>query len=167
LESIFSSPGETVMGIREAAGPNHLITAVKGALSALSLNATELGMIKGVLLQLETGGSISFRRLEQAIGAVSGVLSEDVDLLYTIDKSKEKGEKIMVRIMAAGVPEEGENAAGQAIPVTLTADRPPAKQTEINFKRLARGMFVNTDPTLFEGEDMDIPTFVRKGVSLE
>jgi len=156
------------MGVEEAHdGPEHLVAAVKGALSALSLSPAELGMARGFLVQIEVGRPIPFRRIEQAIGTLSGLLGEDVELLYTVNRNEDMGEKCVVRIMAAGIPEEKKSSAGPSIPVTMTADRPPPKQTLINFKKLSRGAFSDTDPTLLDGEDLDIPTFVRKGIDLE
>lgn len=168
IGNLFSSPGETIMGVEETNdGQEHLVTAVKGALSALSLSPAELGMARGFLVQIEAGRPIPFRRVEQAIGTLSGLLGEDVELLYTVSRNEDMGEKCIVRIMAAGIPEQGESNAAPAIPVTMTADRPPPKQTLIDFKKLARGVFSDTDPTLLDGEDLDIPTFARKGISLE
>jgi hypothetical protein len=37
----------------------------------------------------------------------------------------------------------------------------------IDFNKFTRGVFAETDPTLSDGEDLDIPTFVRKGISLD
>ncbi|MFH1039316.1 MAG: hypothetical protein V1789_11690 [PVC group bacterium] len=167
LENILTAPGETVMGAYETAKPENLVAAAKGAFSALSLRPAELGRARGFLIQIEAAGPIPFRHVEQAVGAVSGRLAEDADLLYAVTRKKEAGDKIIVRIIAFGIPERGGEKIASAIPVTMTTDVRPAVQTEIDFKKLTRGVFADTGPTLLDGEDLDIPTFVRKGVELE
>ncbi len=167
LETILTVPGETVMGSHQATGPDQLVAAVKGAFSALSLSPAELAQARGLFIQIEAAGPVPFRRLEQAIGAVSERLDEEVELLYTISRNPAAGEKIAVRVIATGLPERVGGGSAHEVPVTLTTEVRPATQTEIDFKKLARGAFVDSDPTLLDGEDLDIPTFVRKGVALE
>ena len=49
----------------------------------------------------------------------------------------------------------------------MTADRPESRQEEIDFNKFTRGIFADDGPTTREGEDLDIPTFVRKGIELD
>jgi cell division protein FtsZ len=40
-------------------------------------------------------------------------------------------------------------------------------QEQMRFEPVNRGRFEKTDPTIVDGEDLDVPTFMRQGVSLE
>jgi cell division protein FtsZ len=55
-------------------------------------------------------------------------------------------------------------AAGKAAPA-----KPPVKQDEFFFggnEPEARGWFDSTDRNLFEGQDLDVPTYLRKGIKI-
>lgn len=59
LNNLLSHSGETVMGISEAGGSEDLTEAIKGAITALSLSASELGSARGFLVQIDSGGRTS------------------------------------------------------------------------------------------------------------
>lgn len=42
-----------------------------------------------------------------------------------------------------------------------------AKQETLPLEGVSRGRFEKTEPTLYDGEDLDVPTFIRRGVSLK
>jgi len=73
--------------------------------------------------------------------------------------------------VAAAAPAAEEEPA----PVAATAQAhsapaakaPPAQQNEFTFDEAAsRGYFDRTDRTMFEGQDLDVPTYLRKGVKI-
>jgi cell division protein FtsZ len=48
-----------------------------------------------------------------------------------------------------------------------SAKRSRGKSSKLSFGTTGRGKFQNVEPTLFNGQDLDIPTFVRRGILLE
>lgn len=42
-----------------------------------------------------------------------------------------------------------------------TATKKPAKQETLQFESTTRGRFDKSEPTIVEGEDLDVPTFLR------
>ncbi len=40
------------------------------------------------------------------------------------------------------------------------------EQTLLQLEIVSRGRFEKSEPTIFRGEDLDVPTFVRRGVVL-
>jgi cell division protein FtsZ len=40
------------------------------------------------------------------------------------------------------------------------------RQEQLPLAIIAKGRFDNSDPTVHKGEDLDIPTFVRRGVAM-
>ncbi len=44
---------------------------------------------------------------------------------------------------------------------------PQAKQESLPLDNVSRGRFDKSEPTLHNGEDLDVPTFIRRGVSLK
>jgi len=167
LNNLLSHPGETVMGSCESVDKEDLMGAVKGAVSALSLSASELESARGFLVHFESGKGIPFRGVEKALGFVSGLMGEDSSLLYTITRNQVRAGEVIVRIIATGIPEKKRGEATANIRVALTNKPPPGKQTTFDFNKYTRGVFAETNPTLNDGEDLDIPTYVRKGISLD
>jgi cell division protein FtsZ len=42
-----------------------------------------------------------------------------------------------------------------------------AKQETLPLEGVTRGRFDKSEPTLYDGEDLDVPTYLRRGVSLK
>ncbi len=61
----------------------------------------------------------------------------------------------------------------KAKPLPLTEPAPPkdkvvqAKQEVMQFEPITRGRFEKSEPTIVEGQDLDIPTFLRKNVRVK
>lgn len=167
LVRLLSVPGEAVLGTEPADGPGDLVRAAKAALSSLALTPAELAGTRGILVQIDSPGPLPFRQVEKAVGAVSGVLGEETELLYTVSLSGRTGGEIIFRILAAGLPGRRARAAPGPLPVAKTAEGTRPRQKEIDFNKFTRGVFADSEPTSREGEDLDIPTFVRQGVRLD
>jgi cell division protein FtsZ len=45
--------------------------------------------------------------------------------------------------------------------------RPLAKQEVMQFEPVTRGRFEKSEPTIVEGQDLDVPTFLRKNVRVK
>jgi cell division protein FtsZ len=64
-------------------------------------------------------------------------------------------------------PEKVQASAGKPLP--RTAVKPAATkptQGTLSLEANPRGRFDKSEPTIVEGEDLDVPTFLRKGVKL-
>jgi cell division protein FtsZ len=80
-------------------------------------------------------------------------------------------------VPAASAPMRSENGAGTASsssrrgPSTEAAARKRAMikkpvQTQLPFTIVSKGRFDKSEPTLHRGEDLDVPTFIRRGIAL-
>src|SRR5438128_11171885 len=56
------------------------------------------------------------------------------------------------------VPHTDEKAAAKSV---------PAKQEILQFEPVTRGRFEKSEPTIVEGEDLDVPTYLRKNIKLK
>jgi cell division protein FtsZ len=41
-----------------------------------------------------------------------------------------------------------------------------AKQQTLNLEIVSKGRFEKSEPTIHRGEDLDVPTYVRRGIAL-
>jgi cell division protein FtsZ len=60
-------------------------------------------------------------------------------------------------------------AGGTAVPFVAVeaAPVPPVEQNEFTFSEMeSRGYFDKTERHLFEGQDLDVPTYLRKGIKI-
>ena len=58
----------------------------------------------------------------------------------------------------------------KAVPHTddkATAKSVPAKQEILQFEPVTRGRFEKSEPTIVEGEDLDVPTYLRKNIKVK
>ncbi|MFH0879310.1 MAG: cell division protein FtsZ [Lentisphaerota bacterium] len=64
---------------------------------------------------------------------------------------------------AAGIPPAAQTARGE---VRAPTGKKSAVQATLNFDPSEKGRFSNIEPTLYNGEDLDIPTYVRRGIRI-
>jgi cell division protein FtsZ len=43
----------------------------------------------------------------------------------------------------------------------------PPKQEVLQFEPVTRGRFEKSEPTIIEGEDLDVPTYLRKRIKMK
>ena len=58
-------------------------------------------------------------------------------------------------------------AAIAARPAAPKKEPAKARQETLPLEGVSRGRFDKSEPTLYEGEDLDVPTFLRRGISLK
>ena len=46
------------------------------------------------------------------------------------------------------------------------AKKPEAKQETLQFEPISRGRFEKSEPTIIDGQDLDVPTFLRKNIRI-
>ena len=74
-----------------------------------------------------------------------------------------QGEPVAVAEASAETPETVEtDSANEADPAAQKAAKAKAKQETLQFESTTRGRFDKSEPTIVEGEDLDVPTFLRE-----
>src|SRR3989442_6022270 len=67
-------------------------------------------------------------------------------------------ERLPVAPHKKAVPHTDEKAAAKSV---------PAKQEILQFEPVTRGRFEKSEPTIVEGEDLDVPTYLRKNIKMK
>jgi cell division protein FtsZ len=57
-------------------------------------------------------------------------------------------------------------AKAESKPPSAAAKKAEAKQETLQFEPISRGRFEKSEPTIIDGQDLDIPTFLRKNVRI-
>jgi len=69
-----------------------------------------------------------------------------------------ESEPLPVTPYKKAVPRTDEKAAAKSV---------PAKQEILQFEPVTRGRFEKSEPTIVEGEDLDVPTYLRKNIKVK
>ena len=101
-----------------------------------------------------------------------------IDVGTVIDE--EWGGRLMVALLAAeswGAPAAADRPGSRergGTPADAATEAPGAKkkaprqlQTNLRFDTGSKGKFKDVEPTILDGEDLDIPTFIRRGIQIE
>jgi len=51
-------------------------------------------------------------------------------------------------------------------PQTAAPKKAEVKQETLQFEPISRGRFEKSEPTIIDGQDLDVPTFLRKNVKV-
>jgi len=118
-------------------------------------------------------------RLGPAPTPAAGVLPEPVAHLQLGDEPATNGQKIEVPpseeamiLEPAGKRPSGSRASKKEVAPADQADSkaPPkkieAKQEVLQFDAVSRGRFEKSEPTIIDGQDLDVPTFLRRRVKV-
>lgn len=171
LRALFPSAGcLALFATGEAAGPDAVAAAARGALaSPLLPHGPEAQRVDHLLVQVAGGPALTTGDCQAAVSVLRAELGGDrVTLLGArIDSALEGRARVTLlgasppAPVAAPKPAKGRRGARQP------AD---AAQQVFGFaleQNLRRGLFGSTEPTLFNGEDVDVPTYLRKGVRIQ
>ena len=60
-----------------------------------------------------------------------------------------------------------EPPVAEAFPIQPGSRKSKAKASKLSFGATGRGKFQNVEPTIYKGEDLDVPTFIRRGITLD
>jgi cell division protein FtsZ len=103
--------------------------------------------------------------LEETVPFEEPVTAETVPVATSISTeppviSTRNGEPAMSTPQEKSVPWKEEKA-------TAEKSAPPAKQEVLQFEPVTRGRFEKSEPTIIEGEDLDVPTYLRKHIKVK
>lgn len=180
-----------------ASGSDRVRTAVEEALRCPLLESGRLlGDSDNVLVHISADSSLKLTEVHSALRRISKHIEENAQIMLGVATDPEADDEFGIVIMAsksagAEVDEEDggefsetteEIAEGE---VALVAEATPAKsksktksgrrgtgsgeqmQVELPLDQAMRGRFKDLDPTMVDGQDLDVPTFIRMRMRLK
>lgn len=186
--------GKTHFGAGMASGENRLHEAMEKALKspllALPGKQTALRQSRRVLLLLKGGKDISFAEVQTAVSEIERNTGDGCQIKTGVEAVGAEGAPLEILIFAtaedqeaapptvtasskpssspAGVPARTQPPPTAKAP-SKTQIKPPSNkptQATLPLETNPRGRFDKSEPTIVEGEDLDVPTFLRKGIKL-
>jgi cell division protein FtsZ len=89
-------------------------------------------------------------------------VSEEVEPVATSIPAERNGEPGPA---VSALPEKSVPWKEEKAPVEKST--PPPKQEVLQFEPVTRGRFEKSEPTIIEGEDLDVPTYLRKNIKVK
>lgn len=185
--------GEGVVGFGEAGGVERVREAVEQMLASPLLEGGQiLGRSERVLVSVCAGPDLTLGEVQKCAAHIKRVAPRaQIELGAAVDENC--GSKLSVTVVAsvvsmarkptpvpvpvatvgskqpaAGVAgdEPSTGSGGAAVVSRPSTAKRQVKQGELPLEKGSTGRFENGEPTLWEGENLDVPTYVRRGVSL-
>ena len=178
---VENSGGSCNFGYGEGEGPGKGSAAVAEILRSPLLDGGKLlAGAGGVLVNMVGGPDLTLMDVQTVMSKLAAVTRPDVRTFMgaTVDEAWENRLAVTILVTESlegahpvpaaspRVPEKVavDTASGDRKPVPKTAQQ--AVQEDLKFESVDKGRFKNVEPTVYNGEDLDIPTFIRRGVKL-
>ena len=183
LHSMILRGGNARFGYASAEGENRT-SQVTSALrnGCLMRKGDSLAKANAVLLGILAGADLRLAEVGEIMSKLRFICKAECDIEMGTVLDPQFNGRIEVVAMtfeswtaAASVAEEQKEAAPAAEP-PVAEDFPihPGnkkarvnKGSKLSFGATGRGKFQNVEPTIFKGQDLDIPTFMRRGIQLD
>jgi cell division protein FtsZ len=191
LRQAFQNRGaKTLFGLAEGSGENAAAEAIADLKLCPLLHTPEFSRRADRLLVNITGGTdLTLPRVNEIMNAIAEQFGRDSHIIMgaVIDEAMQGRVEISVlgasdmgtrgavaRRPAPARPRaaagRGEEPAQEAPAAPAQEQAPPGRkptQEEFGFGEVeSRGQFERTDRNLFDGQDLDVPTYLRKGIKI-
>jgi cell division protein FtsZ len=179
-ELFARSGGVCAYGHAEATGPARASAALQRLLdSPLLASGRKISEAEGLLVCVAGGTDLTLADVEGIMGRLHGMArpSAKIFLGAYVDPALRDRLAITVLVTENWLQDrEGKVPARDTLhdlslesvaraTDTASGDGEP-EQTEIPFEAASRGRFEKVEPTYYRGQDLDIPTYIRRGLKL-
>lgn len=170
------SGGGCLFGSGSAEGDDRVELALEEALRSPLLDyGRRLKDGAEVLVNIHGPSNISFLEVARIMQGVSKHIGEKTNLHLTLSAVDDSAPLTVAIIGRTGAPEPRQTPPSETPPQTTqtppsTVDEAPkpksasqkVHQEDLPLEPVTKGRFVKSEPTMYEGEDLDIPTFIRR-----
>ena len=153
-------------------GPDLTLTDVQRVVEPISRHAPRAHVIMGAAIEESYRGKLAVA----VIAASASVARKAVSPIASRPPAGQRPAAVVGRPDPAAVGRgRAAVASTEAVGPTTSSVEPvlaqktaaKPKQETLPFEGISRGRFDKSKPTLYEGEDLNVPTFIRRGVSLK
>ncbi len=174
------SGGVSAFSYGEGRGFTRAEEAAQAALhSPLLEDGAALASAESVLVSILGGPDMAIREVESIMNALRKVVRKDAHIFMGTAIDEHWQDTVSVTLVASQFWTEELAVPGAGEPATETESAPKspgggrkkkgasATQPQLGFETLSKGLFKDVEPTYHMGEDLDIPTFMRRRVIIE
>lgn len=166
----MSTGGTATFAYGEGTGAGRAQNALSAMMSSPMLQGGKvLQDAESVLVSLTGGPDMALSEVGLIMEGIKGAVSDEENIMVgTIVDETWEG-RIGISLFASEDWVEGErSSAPQELKASGSGSKQYSvpKQIQIDFIP-GKGRFKDVEPTIMNGEDLDVPTFIRRGISLE
>ena len=177
---IRNSGGICTFGYGDGAGQNRAEAALAALLnSPLLEKGARVASAAALLVSVVGGSDLTVREIKGIMAAITAKASKDCHVAMGTVVDEDWQDRITITVVASDewvVPEPAPPPAAEAedvrdVPVAAgrakrkTAAAPT--QGDLELDPTGKGRFKGTEPTMMDGENLDIPTYLRRGIAIE
>jgi cell division protein FtsZ len=173
VKTIMRGMGDAVMGTGVASGENRAVESAQKAICSPLLEDTSIEGAKGVIINITGGEDMSLTEVNEASSVIHQEADEEAIIIFGAVVNPKMEGKIKITVIATGFQksaERGGRLSGVTTPVDLQNYQATREPASTGFYRRggAATDLLNVDMDFGaveeeEREDLDVPTFLRKG----
>lgn len=181
LHAMVLRGGTARFGYASATGKNRAALASEGLRKCRLLRAGDaFSKANALLLGILAGPDLRLAEIGEITGNVRLLCKAEcgIEMGTVLDAQYEGRIELVVVTFenwaVAVQPESRKDASSLSeppvaddFPIQSGSKRTRGKGSKLSFGATGRGKFQNVEPTIFEGQDLDIPTFVRRNIQLD
>jgi cell division protein FtsZ len=176
----FASIGVGTADSDDGLNRNHI--ALQRMLDSPLLGGVEkLREADTVIVSLTGGADMKIDETKKTLEAFEKFVSPDCELIVGANTAESYGSQIQITavaikfdqqktkesVSASVIPGLQENGPEMEKPKPASLFGPELEQGELPLQNISRGIFLNTSPVIYQGDDLDVPTFQRKGIIID
>ena len=166
------------IGIGQAYGDDRIVAAINDLLTSPTLGGSEtLRESNSAIVTLMSGQDLSMEEINDCISKIKDLFSEKTELNIGVSTSGTRQNYLQLTALTI----KNRNRPVKDLEDTDSQPiKPPRKllrkkevetvyniQGELPLQELTSGVFENLSPTLYHGQNLDIPTYLRQGIALD
>jgi cell division protein FtsZ len=151
----------------EADGATRGEKVAKGILEHRLLKGGKvLAKSAGTIVWLTGGSDLKLTEVETVMSRIQEQLPEDIWINFGVSIDPGSSERLSVVVLVAEQWNEPlMDDARRQMGFTFNR-RLPVEQGELPLETVGKGRFSNIDSTIHDGQDLDVPTYLRRGIKL-
>lgn len=181
---IEQTDGTCSFGYGAGGGPLRVEQAMQQLLSnALTDRGAHLAKCGGMLVNIIGGEDLRIAEVQSIMTQLKGLARVGCDIVMGVNTESSMQNEVYVTILSAEewLPQEDQNAesvteaVGEEGASAKDAGRrerkprsrgPRVEQGRFDLEGRGKGRFKGVEPTLYRGQDLDVPTFIRKNIKI-
>ena len=170
--------GVCTFGYGVGTGTGRVNAALKSLLEGSLLEKGEIiNSARSLLVSIAGGVDLTLKDIDDIMKAISARKQKDAKLFMGTVVDNEVHDRIAITVIASerwSSETVAANVEVKADPVVEVGEKTRKSkskardfQTKLKLEPTGKGRFKDVEPTVLDGEDFDIPTFIRRGIAIE
>ncbi|HOD15456.1 MAG TPA: cell division protein FtsZ [Spirochaetota bacterium] len=172
VRTVMRETGDALMGVGIGTGENKALEATQQAINSPLLEETSIEGAKAVLINIAGGNDLSLHEVNEVTDVITRQVDPDANIIFGTTIDSALSDRVRVTVIATGfdrrrnmINRGGSTQANTRTgnPLTLIEGQPERQEKKAVMKSFSLGSEPRRQRD-FGNEDLDIPTFLRRGV---